>query len=284
MDTISKKCTGQAPLVSDIILLVFEGEKTEPSIFDNIQKVFFNKSSEKRRIYAYFGSNIYKLWQELKDDPDFDTIVKLQELAKNKDELKDLNRNNVSEIHLFFDFEGQILINNRIDEYCEIINEMLAVFNDEYDHGKLWVSYPMAEALKHSRKDLRKCFDKCVMKIKSDTSYKEYAGAILDYQDVRKYTYPDWQKLIFINIEKAYCLISLKYPLPEYRALDKIVSQINIFESQKERFILPASSVVVLSSFPFFLLYYFGEKQYQDIIHTKLVKPCRFKCLCATHE
>jgi hypothetical protein len=264
--------------MSDIVLLVFEGEKTEPLIFDNIQKVFFNKLPG-RRIYACFGYNIYKLWQELKDDFDFDTIIKLQELAKNKDELTDLSRDNVSEIHLFFDFEGQILVKNKISEYCIIIKEMFTFFDDEYDHGKLWISYPMAEALKHSRKDLNQCFDGCIMKIEYNTDYKEYVSTMPDYHDVRKYTYPDWQNLIFVNVEKAYCLIFQEYSLPEYRIMDKAISQTNIFESQKERFILPSSCFVVLSSFPFFLLYYFGERQYQDIVRAKLVKPCEFKCL-----
>jgi hypothetical protein len=263
----------------DIILFVFEGEKTEPLIFDNIQKVFFNRSPG-RRIYACFGANIYQLWQELKDDPDFDTIIKLQELAKNKDELSDLNRDNVGEIHLFFDFEGKILADNQIDKYCTIINEMLIIFNDEYENERLWISYPMIESLKHLYGDFNKCFNSCIMKITNSSNYKEYVGAMFDYQDVRKYTYPDWQSLIFINIEKAYCLISRKYQLPEYRDMDKIISQIKIFESQRDRFILPVSSVAVLSSFPFFILYYFGEEQYKDIIHAELIKPCNFKCLC----
>jgi hypothetical protein len=265
--------------VADTILLIFEGEKTEPSVFDNIQEVFFNRCPG-RRIYACFGANIYKLWQELKDDPDFDTLIKLQELAKNKDDLRDLNRNNVSEIHLFFDFEGEILTDNRINEYCTIINEMLIIFNDENEHGKLWMSYPMIEALKHSYKDLEKCFNRCIMEITDSSNYKKHVSTMLDYQDVRKYTYPDWQKLISLNMEKVCCLISSECQLPEYRVMDKFNNQIKIFESQREKFIVPLSSVVVLSSVPLFLVYYFGEKLYQGIVHENLIKPCKFKCLC----
>jgi hypothetical protein len=269
--------------MGDIILLVFEGEKTEPSIFENIENVFFNKSPG-RRVYACFGANIYKLWQELKNDADFETIVKLQELAKNKEELKKLNKNKVSEIHLFFDFEGQILENDRINDYCAIINELLVFFNNEHGHGKLWISYPMAEALKHSCKDLSACFNKCVMKIRGDIRYKEHVGTMPDYQDVRKYTYADWQKLIFVNIEKAYCLVSSQYKLPGYRVIYPLIAQIEIFKSEKDKFILPESSVAVLSSFPFFIFDYFGEKQYQDIIHAGLTKPCKFKCLLRQGE
>jgi hypothetical protein len=204
-------------------------------------------------------------------------------LAKNKDELAALNRKDVAEIHLFFDFEGRILPDERIDLYCEIAAQMLDIFNDEYERGRLWISYPMVEALKHSAKDLNKCFNRCVMKIKTETRYKKHVDkAMVDYQDTRKYNYQDWKELIFVNMEKAYCLVSLKYQLPEYRVLDESICQINIFESQRERFVLPAFSVAVLSSFPLFLLYYFGEKQYQDVIREKMIKPCEFKCLRQT--
>jgi hypothetical protein len=88
--------------MSDKILFVFEGEKTEPAIFDNIKKVFYDQSESNRMVYAIFGTHILKLWKELNADPDFETVEMLREVAINRDELHDLNRNNVSgDTHFF---------------------------------------------------------------------------------------------------------------------------------------------------------------------------------------
>jgi hypothetical protein len=47
----------------DTILLVFEGGKTEPSIFDSIKNEFFKNQDAKRIVYAIFGANILKLME-----------------------------------------------------------------------------------------------------------------------------------------------------------------------------------------------------------------------------
>jgi hypothetical protein len=260
--------------MADTILLVFEGEKTEPAIFDNIKSVFFNGTDgPQRMIYAIFGTNILQLWKKLNDDPDFDTIVMLQNIVLNKNELKDLTRNNVSEIHLFFDFEGH-LPEKSIDDHCNIVYTMLNFFNEETDHGKLWISYPMAEALKHTYKDLTKCFD-CIQNIGNNTKYKEKVGKISDFQDTRYYTFPDWRYIISVNAQKAICLVNHSPPVDG--DISPILDQLCIFTAQKERFILINSSVVVLSAFPFFLLYYFGGKLYNETHLEEFDKECKFK-------
>jgi hypothetical protein len=264
--------------VADTILLVFEGERTEPAIFDNIQEVFFRRNPL-RRVYAYFGTNIRQLWRELKDDPFFDTVPKLRELAKNKDDLQGLNAKNVAEIHLFFDFEGHLPEEPNLNRHCDMVNEMLNFFSNEHEHGKLWISYPMVEALKHAYGDPARCFEDCVMKIADNTGYKEKIGGIGSYQDARKYTYPDWRYLLAVNIHRASCLVTSAYELPGYSKAVTLMDQQGIFHYQKDRFILPRASVAVLSAFPFFLVFYFGEKQYQEILQAGLEKPCRFRCL-----
>jgi hypothetical protein len=261
--------------MSDTILLVFEGGKTEPSIFDNIKSVFFKNQDRKRMIYAIFGANILKLWKELNEAPDFDTVVMLRDIVRNKDDLKGIDRNNVSEIHLFFDFEGH-LPEQPPNAHCAIICEMLAFFDEETDHGKLWISYPMVEALKHTYKDLTRCFD-CIQDINDNTRYKEKVGKISDFQDTRYYTFPDWHRIIAVNTRKAVCLVNCGYSVPAYIEASSVLKQARIFEAQKRRFILSNSSVVVLSSFPFFLLYYFGEALYNEIDFTDFDKECQFK-------
>jgi hypothetical protein len=261
--------------VADTILLVFEGEKTEPGIFDNIKSVFFNNNPQ-RIVYAIFGTNILKLWKELKDDPYFETIEKLKDIAVNKDKLKDLTRDNVSEIHLFFDFEGH-LPEKSLEDHCNIVCAMLEFFDEETDHGRLWFSYPMVEALKHAYNDLAKCFY-CIHDIVDNTNYKEKINEINDFQDVRCYSFkPHWRYIIATNIRKAICLVNCSYSMPAYTDVSLSINQLRIFDAQKKRFILRNSTVVVLSAFPFFLLHYFGMKLYNEIYLEEINKKCKFE-------
>jgi hypothetical protein len=179
------------------------------------------------------------------------------------------------EIHIFFDFEGH-LPEKSLDSHCEIIYEMLSFFNEETDHGKLWISYPMAEALKHTYKDFEKCFD-CIQNINENIRYKEKVGKINDFQDLRYYTNADWYHIITTNIRKAICLVNCDYSMLAFIELISALDQIPIFDAQKKRFILTDSKVVVLSSFPLFLLYYFGEKLYDKIHFDDFDKKCKFK-------
>jgi hypothetical protein len=264
--------------MSENILLVFEGAKTEPGIFDNIQKVFFNKSG-KSMVYAIWGTEIYKLWKEIKDEPDFDTLIILKKIAKNKDKLACFALNDIAEIHLFFDYEGHAHPEMTMGAYNFLIAQMLTTFGDEYKQGRLWISYPMVEALKHCRRDMAACFDRCLASIADNTHYKERVGRILDFQDARALARSDWNYLIAINIQKAFCLVDGHYKMPSYAEMQKLFDQMVIFKNQESKFIGPADSVTVLSSFPFFLSYYFGERQYQEILEQGYVKPCGFRCI-----
>jgi hypothetical protein len=261
--------------MADTVLLVFEGAKTEPSIFDQVKRTFFRKRDAKRMVYAIFGTNILKLWRELKDASSFDTVEMLRDIAINKDKLKTITRDNVSEIHLFFDFEGHIP-SVPLDEHCNAVCDMLEYFNEETEHGKLWISYPMSESLRHMHKDPNKCFD-CIQNIEDNPKYKRKVGKFIDFQDVRHYNHSDWHFIIAANTLKVLCLVNRDCSLPRYADASSDLDQSRIFKAQKERFIsLTPSAVVVLPSFPFFLLYYFGEELYNKIDFDGFKKGCAF--------
>jgi hypothetical protein len=230
-------------------------------------------------IYAIYGTEIYTLWKAIKDDPYIDTFFTLKNTCINRDDLKLLSRNDISEIHLFFDFEGHSHPEMTQEEYCSLIREMLDTFKDEYGQGRLWISYPMVESLSHCRKDISICFNKCVVLIKNNTQYKKLVGKIHDYQRLKKLSWINWRYLIFVNIQKAFCMVKGYYKIPAYSDVEELFDQMTIFENQEIKFIRKFASVVVLSSFPFFISYYFGEKQYHKIVREKFSKPCRFRCL-----
>ena len=64
--------------------------------------------------------------------------------ADNQQQLKGVRRKDVAQIYLFFDYDGHATLADDDD-----MARMLAHFDNETENGKLYVSYPMAEALKH---------------------------------------------------------------------------------------------------------------------------------------
>ena len=85
------------------------------------------------------------MWIWKKVDEDLDTFNLLKERSLlNKEILNEFNRNDFAEIYLFFDYDGHSTLAN--DSKLE---SMLRFFNEETFVGKLYISYPMVEALKH---------------------------------------------------------------------------------------------------------------------------------------
>lgn len=259
--------------MSDTILLVFEGKRPEYDIL-NKMRIFFNGKTILR---AVWDCDIVSLYKKMEEDGDFDILPLLQEKNKKENkEIKDLKRDEVSQIFMFFDFEGKIL-KNKIFEYCGILKKMLEIFDNETEHGKLYISYPMVEALRHAKKDLSQNYLKCVWNIHDKEHYKAHIGKISDYNDIRKLDVADWRLLISLCIQKAYCLVHGEWKIPNYEEFNDL-TQGEILNHQKDKFI-PKKSVVSLSAFPFFILNYFGKNLYEKLELHIYVKICRFKCI-----
>jgi len=260
--------------MGDIILMIFEGKRTEPHISDNMKNIFFNKNSI---IHAIWGCSIYSLYEKIKEDED----IGILQLLKEKGELEiNTKINKISQIYMFFDSEGK----GRTKYNNEKLKEMLEKFNNETAQGKLYISYPMVEALKHSKKDLSvECLSenelKCVWNLRNKESYKEFIDRITDYTNTGLLTLTDWNQLISINVQKAYCLVYGKWKIPEYKEVSAL-HQIKILEHQ-EKFIVKKNSLVSLSAFPFFILNYFGESFYKNLQLNEI--KCKFKCIVGNH-
>lgn len=265
--------------MTSFILFVFEGEQLEKMIFDNIKKNFFNKAQN--IIFASYKAEIYQLWRKLKDDEYLDTLEIMKERGNSG--LEDIAREQITEIHLFFDHDAHSHTDTiTLEEYSGILRQMLDTFDDEYGQGKLWISYPMAEALKHCKKDMAACFSNCVVSIADNKNYKALINSISDYRDIRKITAADWFWLIAVHLLKTHCFLEDAYRQPDYAAcagwLEKGIQKL-LHERQVEKCIVPAGKTAVFSAFPFFLLYYFGEPLYRKAAWPDTAKPCNFSCL-----
>lgn len=235
------------------ILFVFEGEKTEDQIVTSFTKHVFN---DKTVITCAFCAEIYQLHRALADDEDLDTFSLLKNIPQNKEILKDFNRDDFAEIYLFFDYDGHSTLASD-----DALSEMLEIFNEETDLGKLYISYPMVESIKHFSDDLD--FKNLKVEAKENIKYKKMVSDEADnlYQQFSKYTFDIWKILLIAHLSKMNYIVKEDYILPE-----ETFAQSVIFQHQKVKYIDKDSTISVLSGFPVFMFDYFGVKKFGEII------------------
>jgi len=243
--------------MADIVLLVFEGERTEVRIFNKIKQLFF-QNEENTIIHASYNAEIYQLYKMIEDDPYLDIVELLRERSdKNKLNLSGISRDDISQIYLFFDYDNQAT--GATDEKIE---KMLKLFNEETGNGKLFISYPMVESLWHHNKNANLCYETCSVPV-SAKKYKEIVGEKTSFKDPKKIDLSDWNFITLQTVKKTNCVINGFHEKPEYLVFQGFNQKI-IFENQLSKFI-PHQRIAVLSGIPLFIVDYFGEKLYETL-------------------
>jgi hypothetical protein len=234
--------------MSNNILFVFEGASTEIQIIENLNKFFIN---ENLTVHCIYGAEIYQIFKEIKYDDDLDTFNLLKERnSENEAKLAEYTRDDFAEIYLFFDYDGHSKI---ADD--DKLSELLNFFNEETEKGKLYISYPMVEALKHiSDYDN---FKDASIECKNNIKYKKLVSeeAINELIDFTKYDFKIWKQLIILHLNAMNYLCNDTFELPKV-----LISQIEIFSKQLEKYIIPSNKVKILSSFPPFIHDYYGNE------------------------
>ncbi len=156
----------------------------------------------------------------------------------------------MNQIYLFFDMEPH---DDQFDS--QKLLDMLTHFDNETEHGKLFVSYPMIEAIRdigNNDEYLTRTvkLEECKGKIYKELSVKRGNTC---YQQPSKIDKTLWQTLITSNVQKANNLIN------GCVSLDPIIDQRPIAQIQLNQY-LPNGEVAILSAFPIFLADYFGRK------------------------
>ncbi len=230
-------------------LFIFEGEKAERLYFQSLERAFFE--GQEGRLLASFRNDLYELYEQISADEDLDLFELVKELNPSSVEderIKSLRRDQVGQIYLFFDFEpndekfaGENLIN------------MLGRFDNETEHGKLFISYPMVEAIRDFR-DIDEYLVKtvaisdCVGARYKQLSANRGSNA---YQDAKKIDREGWQLLVEANLRKANLLTA------RTDILAPVGNQVSIALAQLTDG-SPRDPLPVLSAFPIFLADYFG--------------------------
>ncbi|WP_300681698.1 hypothetical protein, partial [uncultured Rikenella sp.] len=151
--------------------------------------------------------------------------------------------------------------------------------DNETENGKLYISYPMVEALRHytvlesfkeltvkckrgNCPNLNACADKetCL----KEPHYKKIVTETSNPQlsNINKYTPSTWKELITAHLCKMNDLVHDVFDFPQ-----DLCSQQDIFSKQKNKHIDQACPhVSVLSAFPIYVLDYYGCER----LHEKL--------------
>lgn len=250
----------------DYKAFIVEGEAREPLIISNISNVFFRHSNFKI-ITLPAGQNIYMIWKKLKKD-DFDTDI-IEVLREENEEIEKqltgFQRDDFSEVYLFFDYDGHQ--NNLIDvENENVLDQMLLSFDNETENGKLYISYPMVEALRDFEPDLCGNNDNCFLDLEQSKDYKNISSDRALYPHFKSYNFNIWRNVIEVFVMRLACLMNQNGIL-EYDGYKTDINPREIFRLETNEIV--KSRIFILSAFPEFLLDYFGIKLWKTCVkHT----------------
>lgn len=255
------------------VLVIFEGEQPEENAFARLQKAFPSELSDLAEdlVKIVFSTNIYALYSVLKQDEGFLDVVEVlkERLPKNKS-LQDLNREDVSQIYLFFDLDihGK---NFSPEISCKQLSELVDFFDNETENGKLFLSYPMVEAVNIC--DIENGLmseDRRLFKIEDCQSngFKRFAGALnRDSKTIcRANGRKNWNIICKANYEKAQWL--MERSSEDISSVLEKMNQSAILRCQ-QNLITREAVVATLSAFPFFLLEYLGARVTNSLILQK---------------
>lgn len=259
----------------DYKAFIVEGEAREPLVIDVISKVFFAHGKFKI-ITLPAGQNLYMLWKKLKED-DFDTdiIEVLREEHKEiRAQLVGLNRNDFSEVYLFFDYDGH---QNNLgwDDDRNVIDQMLINFDNETENGKLYISYPMVEALRDFVTGVCGNEDNCFVSVFESVNYKTLSASRAVYPQFNKYGFKIWEEAIDVFAMRLSCLMK-RADTVTYDQYIKTIDPYEIFKLEKRE--IQQNRVFILSAFPEFLVDYFGEKLWRRCVKHTMNQLEKQKC------
>jgi len=251
------------------IAIVCEGKRPDISLLMNISNNYFSDSIIP--VYLPIGMTVYMLWKIMEKD-DFQTdiievIRESSELARKA--LQCQMRDDFSEVYIFLDYD--VHSSNQAGSNADakdILNNMLRTFDNETENGKLYINYPMVEAIR----DLQlndTCYRRCSTPINSLTKYKEQSSLESDFLSVKNYDKSCWKIICKHAVQKANCIIHSSFRIPTYNVFSNSLGQQAIFQKQYDKF-APDNLVPILSSMPLFLLEYKKEEFWNEMIRNNV--------------
>lgn len=242
---------------------IVEGEAREPLIIHNISGQFFRRANFKI-ITLPAGMNIYMLWKKLKED-DFDTdIIEVlrEEHGELERQLSGIRRDDIAEVYLFFDYDGH---QNNLGKAAadDVLEQMLESFDNETENGKLYISYPMVEALRDFEEGRCGNGSACFVPLSELGNYKYMSAKRSFYPSFKDYDIAVWKTLVEVFAMRISCLMGHSRMLT-YEQYTAEISPLTIYKKQTHE--IAALRVFVVSAFPEFLVDYFGVRLWKTCV------------------
>ena len=247
------------------IAVIVEGNVREPGIIANMSSVFFRDRVKIIPLPA--GRNIYMLWKQLADDEYETDIIEIvrEDNELSEKALKGFRREDFSEIYLFFDYDGHQtnLASDDGKTGDEVISEMLQTFDNETEYGKLYISYPMVEALRDYTAAECAAPSGCFLPPDQFSQYKNFSGLNAGHPQIKKYKFADWEDICDVFGMRISCLFERAQTLSfaDYR---RLVTPESVFAH--ERTDAHKDKIFILSAFPEFLLDYYPESFWRKMV------------------
>lgn len=149
----------------------------------------------------------------------------------------------------------------------DVINQMLESFDNETENGKLYISYPMVEALRDF--EAGKCGneDNCFVEISDLAEYKNISSRNSLNPHFRDYNIDVWKEIVDVFSMRISCLLGNAEVISYEQYLDE-ANPHDIFMC--EQALAGNNKVFIISAFPEFLVDYFGMKFWRTCVkHAK---------------
>lgn len=184
-----------------MILFIFEGKNDEPRLYKTLKEIFHFELNEEE-ILHYYCSNIFSLYDTIKEYGVFDGSVNLinvlkEEAAKHKEVKSDLDRikysYEVSEVFMFFDYDirkqdekNKLTIKQQNAKILELFNYFENESLDSERNGiKMYINYPMIESYRFFKKELPdEDFKNYTFDLMSEKSFKQIVNEESFYKNL----------------------------------------------------------------------------------------------------
>ena len=231
-------------------LLIIEGESCEKQFFDKFIKTI---NADKNITIIPFCNDIYELYkyiEELGETTTKDVILNYCDLDdKARKLLKDTK---FVYTYLVFDLDIQDGGEDERKEKLEHVTQMVNLFNNETEYGKLFVNYPMMESYRHFDITNPDTLANKSVIVDNDilTHYKELVGQEGTNKNVSKYTSNDFYTITLAHLMQANLLLNGQFKKPNMTNYVDLIDIANINKKQSD-LILKKKKMLVLNTSTF---------------------------------